>query len=109
MQTFPRHPSSLRPRANARLAAAAALLALLAALVFACVQSARAATSSASPISEEALEERGQEALPERPSFVVIQTDDETLDQLYAIFDAGGVEIPTMPNTLSMIAGRGAT
>jgi N-acetylglucosamine-6-sulfatase len=39
----------------------------------------------------------------------VIQTDDETLDQLYAIFNAGGVQIPTMPNTLALIAGRGIT
>ncbi|HXR60562.1 MAG TPA: sulfatase, partial [Solirubrobacterales bacterium] len=79
----------------ARLAAAAALLALLAGLVFACAPRADAASSSAFP--------------PEKPSFVVIQTDDETLDQLYAVFNAGGLEIPAMPNTLAMIARRGIT
>jgi arylsulfatase A-like enzyme len=109
MQTFARQPSSWRAQPAARLAAALTLLALLAGLVLACGQSARAATSSASPISEEALEERGAEPISERPSFVVIQTDDETLDELYTVFNAGGVEIPTMPNTLAMIAGRGIT
>ncbi|HWN73533.1 MAG TPA: sulfatase [Solirubrobacterales bacterium] len=109
MQTFARQPSPSPARKSAQLAAAAALLALLLALVFACGQSARAATSSASPISEESLEHRGEKPVSERPSFVVIQTDDETLDQLYDVFNAGGVEIPTMPNTLAMIAGRGVT
>jgi arylsulfatase A-like enzyme len=93
----------------ARLAAVASLLLLLAVLAFASAQSARGATASASPISEEALEERASKPLSERPSFVVIQTDDETLDELYTVYNAGGVEIPTMPNTLSMIAGRGIT
>jgi N-acetylglucosamine-6-sulfatase len=77
----------------ARLAFAAGLLALLGGLVFACAPRADAAASSAFP--------------PEKPSFVVIQTDDETLDQLYAVFNAGGLEIPAMPNTLAMIARRG--
>jgi arylsulfatase A-like enzyme len=98
---------SSRPRAQ--LAIAAAFLALLAGVVLLAAQRAGAATASASPISEEALEERSSEPLDERPSFVVIQTDDETLDQLYTVFNAGGVEIPAMPNTLSMIAGRGIT
>jgi arylsulfatase A-like enzyme len=109
MQIPLRHPSRVRTPQARRLAAAAALLALLAGLVFAGSQSARGATASASPISEESLEQRGSKPLNERPSFVVIQTDDETLDQLYTVFNAGGVEIPAMPNTLSMIAGRGET
>jgi arylsulfatase A-like enzyme len=95
MQMLARHPSPSRASVRARLAVAAALLALLAGLVAASSQPAGAATSSAFP--------------PENPSFVVIQTDDETLDQLYDVFNAGGVEVPTMPNTLSMIAGRGIT
>jgi N-acetylglucosamine-6-sulfatase len=107
MQTSARQTSHTRTPASARLAAAAGLLALLAALVFATAQRAHAATASASPISEESLEQRSQEPLSERPSFVVVQTDDETLDQLYALYNAGGVEIPAMPNTLGMIAGRG--
>jgi N-acetylglucosamine-6-sulfatase len=105
MKTFEAHPS--HPRA--RFAAAAALLALLACLVLAAAPRAGAATALSSPISEEALEARGSEPIGERPSFVVIQTDDETLDQLYTVFNAGGIEVPAMPNTLSMIAGRGET
>src|SRR3954464_15049658 len=95
MQMSDSHFSPSRAPLGAQLAAAAALLALLIGLVFAGSQSASAASSSAFP--------------PEHPSFVVIQTDDETLDQLYDVFNAGGVEVPTMPNTLSMIAGRGIT
>ncbi len=109
MQMRLRHLSPSRAPLGARLAAGAALLALLAALVVAGSHSAHAATPYSSPISEEALEQRSSEPLSERPSFVVIQTDDETLDQLYTIFNSGGVEIPTMPNTLRMIARRGAT
>lgn len=92
MQTFALKTS--RSRALS-LVLAAGLLALLVGLVSLGTQRASAASSSAFP--------------PEDPSFVVIQTDDETLDQLYDVFNAGGVEIPTMPNTLSMIAGRGIT
>src|SRR3954468_5386385 len=95
MQMLGRHFGSSRAPLGAQLAAATALLALLIGLVFAGSQSASAASSSAFP--------------PEHPSFVVIQTDDETLDQLYTVFNAGGVDIPTMPNTLSMIARRGIT
>jgi arylsulfatase A-like enzyme len=107
MQTSPRHPARSPARTAQRLWIAAGLLALLACLVFLGTQRAEAATASSSPISEEALEERSSEPLDERPSFVVIQTDDETLDQLYTVFNAGGVEVPAMPNTLSTIAGRG--
>jgi N-acetylglucosamine-6-sulfatase len=109
MQMDDRHTSRPATTTSARLAAALALLSLLATLVLAAAGRAHAATASTSPISEEALEQRSQEPLGERPSFVVIQTDDETLDQLYALYNAGGVEIPAMPNTLSMIAGRGTT
>jgi arylsulfatase A-like enzyme len=109
MQTSARQTSHTPTRPPARLAVAAGLLALLGALVFLNGQRAHAATPLASPISEEALEQRSQEPLAERPNFVVIQTDDETLDQLYTVFNAGGIEVPTMPNTLGMIAGRGMT
>lgn len=44
-----------------------------------------------------------------RPSFVVIQTDDQTLEQLYATFAPVGQPIEAMPNTRALIAGRGAT
>jgi arylsulfatase A-like enzyme len=46
-------------------------------------------------------------ATPEQPSFVVIQTDDQTLDQLYAAF--GQPKLQAMPNTLNLIAKRGET
>jgi N-acetylglucosamine-6-sulfatase len=109
MQTFPRQESHPSISSSARLAVATLFLALLAGLAFAGARHANASSALSSPISEEALEHRSQKPLGERPSFVVIQTDDETLDQLYALFNAGGVEIPAMPNTLSMIAGRGMT
>jgi N-acetylglucosamine-6-sulfatase len=95
MQMSEIQTSRTRDPLLARFAVAASLLFLLAGLILASTQSASAAKSSAFP--------------PEKPSFVVIQTDDETLDQLYAIFNAGGVEIPAMPNTLSLIAKRGIT
>nr|MBA3866718.1 sulfatase [Solirubrobacterales bacterium] len=45
-----------------------------------------------------------------RPSFVVIQTDDQTLDQLYAaIAPGGGVPVEAMPYTHALIAERGVT
>jgi len=106
MQMLLRHPG--HPRA--RIAFAGAFLALLICLALGTTAKAGpTATASSSPISEEALEQRSSEPISERPSFVVIQTDDETLDQLYTVFNAGGIQIPAMPNTLSMIAGRGMT
>ncbi len=105
LQMLLRHPS--HPRA--RLAIAGGFLALLTCLVLVGTARAGGATASSSPISEEALEERSSKLISERPSFVVVQTDDETLDQLYTVFNAGGVEVPAMPNTLSLIGGRGMT
>ncbi|HEX5763823.1 MAG TPA: sulfatase [Solirubrobacterales bacterium] len=45
------------------------------------------------------------------PNFVVIQTDDQTLDSLYATFETfpGAGETRAMPNTLDLIAGKGMT
>jgi arylsulfatase A-like enzyme len=105
MQMLLRHSS--HPRA--RLAIAGGFFALLICLVLAGTQRAGAATAYSSPISEESLEGRSAEPIAERPSFVVVQTDDETLDQLYTVFNAGGIEVPAMPNTLSLIGGRGMT
>jgi arylsulfatase A-like enzyme len=50
-------------------------------------------------------------ALPVHPNFVVIQTDDSTLDQLYAAYTPypGAAAIRAMPNTLNLIAKRGVT
>lgn len=47
-------------------------------------------------------------AAPQRPSFVVLQTDDQTLDQLYDTFRQNPT-LRAMPNTLDLIAKRGMT
>jgi arylsulfatase A-like enzyme len=73
---------------SAKLVIAAGLLALLCLLAAPGYRSASAAT-------------------PARPSFVVIQTDDQTLDELYASF--GQPRLQAMPNTLNLIAKRGET
>jgi N-acetylglucosamine-6-sulfatase len=84
------HPvRQIRARASARLKIAMVSLMLLAAFALATGQAAAAEA---------------------RPSFVVIQTDDQTLDQLYASYTpSGGATIESMPNTLALIAERGAT
>jgi arylsulfatase A-like enzyme len=85
----------LRALTAARLALAVGLLALLCALVLAKTESANAAA--------------GTSAL-QKPSFVVIQTDDETLDQLYAEFTpVGGATIKAMPYTRELIGDKGVT
>ncbi|HEX3733846.1 MAG TPA: sulfatase [Solirubrobacterales bacterium] len=82
--------TSIRARVSARLAITIAGLTLLTAFALATGQ-ARAATEG-------------------RPSFVVIQTDDETLDQLYASYTPPGAgTIEAMPFTRQLIAERGAT
>jgi N-acetylglucosamine-6-sulfatase len=90
MQMFAPHPSSSPIRA--RLALAVGLLALLASLVFAALPSTDAAQSA-----------------KQKPSFIVIQVDDATIDQLYATFSPGGIPIQAMPNTLALIGGKGIT
>ncbi len=78
-----------RASRSTRLSLAAGLLLLLCLLLLAGPRSSTAA-------------EAGQP-----PSFVVIQTDDQTLDELYATF--GQPKLQAMPNTLNMIAKRGMT
>jgi N-acetylglucosamine-6-sulfatase len=79
---------------SARLLIAAGVLALLVALTLGAGSGAAHAAAAGKP----------------RPSFVVIQTDDQTLDQLYASYTPpGGAPIVAMPNTLSLIANRGIT
>jgi N-acetylglucosamine-6-sulfatase len=79
----------------------AALLALLCALALGIAQ-ARAV---------DAIDEPPLNPNSEPPSFVVIQTDDQTLDGLYDTFSAypGAPETRAMPNTLDSIAKRGMT
>jgi arylsulfatase A-like enzyme len=95
-----RHQTSSPALLTARLAFAACLLALAAAIGFA-----------AGPASEEAAAAaKGSATTGARPNFVVIQTDDQTLDQLYATYTPpGGAPVAVMPNTLELIAGKGVT
>jgi arylsulfatase A-like enzyme len=73
------------------------LLGLLAVLCFAVGPASAARNSVLPPV--------------EKPSFVVIQTDDQTLDGLYATFKSfeGAGETRAMPNTLDLIGKRGMT
>jgi len=93
--------SHTRASWRARPLLAAALLALLCALALG-ANRARAL---------EPAEEPPLDPNPEPPSFVVIQTDDQTLDGLYATFTPfpGAAEIRSMPNTLDLIAKKGMT
>jgi N-acetylglucosamine-6-sulfatase len=111
MNRFAQPRTQMHALAGARLALAASVLALLAALVFAFGQQSASAAGPAS--ASAAGTEKSQLALlpeGERPNFVVIQTDDQTLDQLYASYTPpGGTPITAMPNTLASIAAKGMT
>lgn len=93
MQIQARQPRSSLAHARGRFGIALGLCLLLLSLVVADLQSADAAQPSAL----------------QKPSFVVIQTDDETLDQLYATLNVGGIEVQAMPYTHALIANRGIT
>jgi len=84
----------------ARVSHICAALALLCALVL-----------SAAPAGAVEPEEAPLDPNSEPPSFVVIQTDDQTLDELYAAFSAypGAPETRAMPNTLDLLAKKGET
>ncbi|HKB51406.1 MAG TPA: sulfatase [Solirubrobacterales bacterium] len=92
--------SHTRLPSRARLPIAAALLALLCALALSIAQ-AHAVEAEEPPLDPNS----------EPPSFVVIQTDDQTLDGLYAAFSAypGAPETRAMPNTLELLAKKGET
>jgi N-acetylglucosamine-6-sulfatase len=95
----PSNPSVPRALAVAKLVFAVSLLALLATLILLLDSRAQAAEVP-----------KAASSAKQRPSFVVIQTDDETLDQLYAsIAPAGGVPVQAMPYTLADIAEKGVT
>ncbi len=108
MNRYEQPRTSKRALLGARLVLATSVLALLAALVFAAGQEsagAAPAVSSASKGKRIALPPKGK-----KPNFVVIQTDDQTLDQLYASYTPpGGAPITAMPNTLNLIAAKGMT
>jgi N-acetylglucosamine-6-sulfatase len=89
---------SWRGGALARVSAGIVLFALLFGLVIATTEEARAAKAKAS------------EAEGQKPSFVVIQTDDETMEELYqGVRMANGNEEFAMPNTLQLLGEKGIT
>ncbi|MGH2981362.1 MAG: sulfatase family protein [Solirubrobacterales bacterium] len=45
----------------------------------------------------------------ERPNVILIQTDDQSMSQLYALSTVSGTPQVAMPNTLTLIAGGGIT
>ncbi len=106
MNRFEHPKSQMRALLAARLTLAASVLALLAALAFSLgQQSASAAPPATASKARNTLLPAGQ-----KPNFVLIQTDDQTLDQLYAEYTPpGGAPIQAMPNTLASIAGKGIT
>src|SRR5882757_10988731 len=89
---------SRRRGAVAQFAAALAVLALALGLVVATSEEASAARAKAS------------EAEGQKPSFVVVQTDDETMEELYdGVRMLNGAEEFAMPNTLQMLLEQGET
>jgi arylsulfatase A-like enzyme len=102
MNSWMRHHTRSPALLAAQLAFAACLLTLLAAIGYA-VGPGSGEAAAASRAKDSAI-------TGARPNFVVIQTDDQTLDQLYATFTApGGTPFAVMPNTLELIAGKGVT
>jgi arylsulfatase A-like enzyme len=94
---------SLSPRTQswhrgiaAQLLAATALVALVLGLVLATADEARAARAKGSEL--------------QKPSFVVIQTDDETMEELYdGVHMLNGTEEFAMPTVLSQLGEKGIT
>ena len=87
---------SWRGGTAAWLAAAVAVLALTIGLVLATSEEASAARAKASEL--------------QKPSFVVIQTDDETMEELYdGVRMANGTEEFAMPDVLQQLGEKGVT
>lgn len=87
---------SWRGGVTARVTAAIAAVALLFGLVMATSEEASAARAKASEL--------------QKPSFVVIQTDDQTLEELYdGVRTLNGGEEFAMPNTLQLLGEQGVT
>jgi arylsulfatase A-like enzyme len=91
--------SHTRASLRARLPIAAALLALLCALALGVARAGAVGPEDEPPLNPN----------EDPPSFVVIQTDDQSLDSLYETFSAypGAPETRAMPNTLDLIGKRG--
>jgi N-acetylglucosamine-6-sulfatase len=107
------HPLHRRALGGARLCLFAAVLTLTAALALLTGRSSAAAPSERGR-PEAAASAKETEPPPKlssgRPNIVVIQTDDQTLEQLYAEYQPpGGGNVVAMPNTRALIGERGAT
>jgi N-acetylglucosamine-6-sulfatase len=91
--------SHTRASLRARLPIAAALLALLCALALGAARAGAVEAEDEPPLNPN----------QDPPSFVVIQTDDQSLDSLYETFSAypGAPQTRAMPNTLDLIGKRG--
>jgi N-acetylglucosamine-6-sulfatase len=118
MDTRDLRTQSWRGGAPARLTLALAVLALAIGLVVAGAEDARAARAGRPradrpPGVEKADDPAATGSLTPsgvRPNFVVIQTDDETMEELYqGVKIAGGGEQFAMPNTLQMLGEKGIT
>jgi len=98
MNTRDLQTQSRRRGAVAQFVAALAVLALVLGLVIATSEEASAARAKASEVE-------GQ-----KPSFVVVQTDDETMEELYdGVRMLSGAEEFAMPNTLQLLGEKGVT
>jgi arylsulfatase A-like enzyme len=98
MNTRDLHIQSRRRGVAARFVAALTVLALILGLVQATSEEANAARA------------KGSEVEGQKPSFVVIQTDDETMEELYdGVRMLSGAEEYAMPNTLQLLGEKGVT
>ena len=111
MNKFMPQPMDTRAPRNPRSFLTAVMLAFATALaLMASGSKALAAPAESSKATASARETEVPSVPPGKPNFVVIQTDDQTLDQLYATHTTpGGAAIEAMPNTRALIAERGAT
>ena len=114
MDRFTPQPTSSRAL-DARVLLFAAVLALTAALALLTGRAtATAATANEKARPEAAASAKETDPPPKlssgRPNIVLIQTDDQTLDQLYAEYQMpGGGTVQAMPNTRALIGDKGAT
>jgi N-acetylglucosamine-6-sulfatase len=110
MDTYELETQSRRG-ALTRLAIAMAVLALVVGLVIAGTEDAHAAAERRAdrvPGADKAAHASATEG--QKPSFVVIQTDDETMEELYqGVRMANGNEEFAMPNTLQLLGEKGIT
>jgi arylsulfatase A-like enzyme len=99
---------------DARLLLFAGVLALTAVVALLTGRSSAAATADGRARPEATASAKETSPPPElssgRPNIVLIQTDDQTLDELYAEYKPpGGGNVVAMPNTRALIGEKGAT